>query len=203
MKITAIKQQARLQNRYSVYVNDKYAFSLSESALLASQLHSGIELSREQLADYTQVAKDDKAYGLTLAYVARRPRSTYELNVYFRKKGYEEPVRASIIERLEGLGLVNDRQFAESWVSSRRLLKPVSRRRLTQELQQKKIPESIINEALADDETTDRDTLRALITRKQRQLSYQDPNKLMQFLARQGYRYDDIKAELGDTRSSS
>jgi regulatory protein len=203
MKITAIKQQARLQNRYSVYVNDKYAFSLSESALLASQLHSGIELSREQLADYTQVAKDDKAYGLTLAYVARRPRSTYELNVYFRKKGYEEPVRASIIERLEGLGLVNDRQFAESWVSSRRLLKPVSRRRLTQELQQKKIPESIINEVLADDETTDRDTLRALITRKQRQLSYQDPNKLMQFLARQGYRYDDIKAELGDTRSSS
>ena len=45
MKITSIKQQAKNSGRYSVYIDEEYAFSLSESALLASKLVKGQEVT--------------------------------------------------------------------------------------------------------------------------------------------------------------
>ena len=81
---------------------------------------------------------------------------------------------------------------------NRRLLKAVSKRRLMQELRQKRIADDVIQQVLAEDETDDRNVLRELVERKRRQSKYQDNLKLMQYLARQGFSYDDIKAALAD-----
>jgi regulatory protein len=127
-----------------------------------------------------------------------RPRSAWELNDYLRRKNTEEPVAKKIIAKLTKLDLVNDVSFARSWVENRRLLKPVSKRRLQKELKQKRVDETIIEEALREDETDERDVLRDLIARKRKQSKYQDELKLMQYLARQGFSYTDIKSALSD-----
>jgi regulatory protein len=194
MKITAIKQQERLKGRYSVFVDDKYAFSLSADALLEERLATGQEIDEAQLKAYKKLSADDKAYGLALAYVVRRLRSRHELTDYFRRKGYDEALAAQILEKLERLGFVDDEKFAEAWVRNRRLLKSVSKRRLTQELRQKRIADDIIDEVLAEDETDEQAVLKELIARKRRQARYRDDQKLMAYLARQGFSYDDIKA---------
>jgi NUDIX domain. len=49
MKITAITQQVKRTDRYSIFVDGKYAFSLSESGLLASGLAVGQELTPAEL----------------------------------------------------------------------------------------------------------------------------------------------------------
>ena len=198
MKITAIKQQERLKGRYSIYVDETYAFSLSADALLQSQLHSGQSLDEVELKSYKKLSADDKAYGLALAYLARRMRSQWELADYFRRKEYDEVLAAQLMERLQALGLVDDAKFAEAWVRNRRLLKAVSKRRLTQELRQKRVAEALIEQALYEDETDEQMVLRDLVIRKRRQTKYQDDLKLMQYLARQGFSYDDIKAALHD-----
>lgn len=197
MQITAIKQQERLKGRYSIYVDDKYAFSLSADALLDERLHQGQELDEQQLKAYKKLSADDKAYGLALAYVARRLRSQWELRDYFRRKGYDEALSEQILQRLEKLGLVDDEKFARAWVNDRRLFKSTSKRRLTQELRAKRISDDIIDEVLAEDETDERQVLRELVERKRKQSRYQDDLKLMQYLARQGFSYDDIKQVLG------
>jgi hypothetical protein len=46
MKITAIKQQVKRQGRYSIFVDDKYAFSLSENALLDQKITIGLEIGQ-------------------------------------------------------------------------------------------------------------------------------------------------------------
>ena len=196
MIITAIKQQERLKGRYSIYVDGKYAFSLSAETLLDEKLHNGFEFDEQQLKAYKKLSQDDKAYGLALAYVARRMRSEWELRDYFRRKGYEPELADQLVDRLNRLGFVNDTKFAEAWVSNRRLLKPVSKRRLVQELKQKRIAADVIDQVLQDDETSDRQVLQEIIVRKRRQTKYQDNLKLMQYLARQGFSYDDIKASL-------
>lgn len=198
MKISAIKQQERLKNRYSIYVDDKYSFSLSADALLSTKLYSGQELTEAEVKTYKKLSADDKAYGLALAYVARRMRSRYEISDYFRRKGYEQALSEQLLSRLESLGFVNDEKFAEAWVGNRRLLKPTSKRRLVQELRQKRITDDIIERVLQGDETQERDVLRELIVRKRRQTKYQDNLKLMQYLARQGFGYDDIKTALSE-----
>lgn len=198
MKITAIKQQERLKGRYSVFVDEKYAFSLSADALLEKRLVNGQEIDEPQLKAYKKLSADDKAYNLTLAYVVRRLRSRWELTDYFRRKGYDQALADQILEKLEHLDLVNDEKFAQAWVRNRRLLKPVSRRRLTAELRQKHIAVEIIEQVLAGDEADEQSVLRELISRKRKQTRYQDPQKLMAYVARQGFSYEDIKAALTD-----
>ena len=196
MNITAIKQQVKLAGRYSIFVDEKYSFSLSEGTLLDEKLYVGMELDKTQVESYKKLSADDKAYNLTLAYVARRPRSRWELEDYFRRKGYDEEVGVQILEKLERLGFVNDENFARSWVENRRLLKPISTRKLSMELRQKRIADETIRKVLAEDETDELDTLRQLVERKRKQTKYQDDMKLMQYLARQGFGYDDIKQAL-------
>lgn len=198
MKVTAIKQQVKLQGRYSIFVDEKYAFSLSEGALLDAKIYVGNELDEEQVKAYKKLSADDKAYNLTLAYVARRMRSQWELQDYFRRKGYDEEVAKQILEKLERFGYVNDETFARSWVENRRLLKPTSKRKLTQELRQKRIADSIIDKVLSEDEADELAVLRALVEKKRHQTKYSDNLKLMQYLAGQGFGYGDIKAVLGE-----
>lgn len=198
MKITAIRRQERLKGRYSIFVDEKYAFSLSADALLEEGLASGKEIDEPQLKAYKKLSADDKAYNLALAYVIRRLRSRWELTDYFRRKSYDKALASQIMDKLKHLDLVDDKKFAEAWIRNRRLLKPVSQRRLVAELRQKRIAEEIIEQALAEDETDERSVLHELIARKRKQTRYRDPQKLMAYLARQGFSYDDIKTALTD-----
>lgn len=201
MQITAIRQQERLKGRYSIYVDEAYAFSLSADALLAERLVQGQELTDEQLKAYKKLSGEDKAYGLALAYVARRMRSEWELTDYFRRKDYDQALANQLLDRLKRLNLVDDKAFADAWVRNRRLLKSTSKRRLSQELRQKRVADDIIEQALVEDEADEQQVLRELIERKRRQTKYQDNLKLMQYLARQGFVYGDIKAALENEAS--
>lgn len=196
MKVTNITPQVHRPNRYSIYVDGRYAFSLSADALLSSKLATGQELDASQLQTLKTLSAEDKSYNSVLAYLARRPRSEWEILAYMRRKRYDGQSQHDILEKLHRLGLVDDVAFARSWVENRRLLKPVSKRRLEQELKQKRVGDQTIEEVLAEDDTNDLDTLRQLVEQKRRQSRYQDNQKLMQYLARQGYRYEDIKTVL-------
>jgi regulatory protein len=199
MKITAIKAQVKRAGRYSIFVDEKYSFSLSDSALLEQKLTNGQEVSREDVLRLKELSANDKLFNQVVRYVALRPRSTYEIEQYLLRKHSPAAANEEILNKLRNLGFVNDSDFARSWAESRRLLKPISRRKLQLELRQKRITDEIIREVLGEDETTDRDTLKELIARKTKQTKYQDRTKLMQYLSRQGFGYDDIKSALQDT----
>lgn len=195
MKISRIQQQVKQSNRYSIYIDDKFAFGMSEDSLLASGIYVGLELTTNERKTLEEGAAQDKIYGAALRYIALRPRSTYELRLYLKRKKAEEPAIEQIIERLARIDLLNDEKFAELWVANRRLLKAVSKRRLRQELQVKQIRSDIIDRVLQEeDEDVDRQALLQLIEKKRSR--YPSEEKLMQYLARQGFPYDDIKSAL-------
>ena len=196
MTITAIQQQVKRAGRYSVFVDGKYAFSLSADALLHAGLVQGQELSQDELTGWKKASQDDKAYALTLAYIARRMRSEGELRDYFRRKGLEDFGR-TVLPKLRERGLVDDEEFAKRWVENRRLLKATSTKKLKLELRQKHIADDIVRRVLAEDETDERAVLKELVDRKRKQTRYQDDQKLIAYLARQGFNYDDIKSVLG------
>jgi regulatory protein len=76
MKITNIKQQEKRKDRYSFFVDGKYAFSLSESALLEQKLAGGQEIGAAQLKNFKRLSVDDKAYGNALRWAAMRSRKS-------------------------------------------------------------------------------------------------------------------------------
>lgn len=198
MKISNIKQQQKRSDRYSVYVDKKYVFSLSESALLTSGLFVGQELGSQELATLKDTSQRDKAYNQALGQIARRVRSEWEIRDYLKRKGYDPELVDEIVKRLYAIELLNDAEFARMWIENRRLLKSTSTRRLQMELRQKHIPDDIIRSSLAHDTADERAILRDLITRKRKIARFQDEQKLIAYLIRQGFNYNDIKQVLSE-----
>lgn len=198
MKITDIKQQVKRQDRYSIYVDSKYVFSFSESELLNLGLRINQEFEPGELEKLKKTAIEDKAYMRSLDLIARRQRSEWELRDYLKRKDYEPDVIEKIVNRLGIAGYVDDKKFAKALVSNRRLLKATSKRKLQMELRQKRVADEVVSEVLALDETDERDVLRELIAKKRSQSRYQDDQKMIAYLSRQGFNYEDIKAAMSD-----
>ena len=195
MKITAIKQQAKRPDRYSIFIDGKYSFSLSETALLDAKIASGQNLEKEQVREFKQISADDKIYQQALKYAAMRPRSVGEMEFYLSYKKQASPsLSEEILNKLSNIGMLNDEKFAEMFINDRLLFKPTSLRKLKVELKKKKISQEIIERVLHDKK--DNSTINLVIASKRRQKKYQDDEKLMQYLARQGYSYGDIKNAL-------
>jgi len=198
MKITDIRQQVKRVDRYSIHIDGKYAFPLGETELLNTGLRIGQEFDQAGLDELKDKAVIDKGYDRALNLIMRRPRSEWELRDYLKRKEYSTEVTDQILNKLSERGYVDDVDFATRWVDSRRLLKSTSKRRLIQELRQKRVADETIQAVLEADETDERAVLRDLIERKRKQTKYQDDLKLMQYLVRQGYNYGDIKSVLQD-----
>jgi len=196
VKITDIKQQVKRQDRYSIYIDGKYDFSLSESELMNIGLKIGQEFSSEEFASLKQKAIVDKAYDSSLNLIARRPRSIWETREYLKRKEYSEEVISQVLNMLSNKKYLDDEKFAEAWVNSRRLLKSVGKRRLIQELRAKRVDQEIIDNVLQNDKTDDREVIKDLIAKKRSQTRYQDDQKLMAYLVRQGFNYSDIKESI-------
>lgn len=196
MKVTRIVEQTKYRGRYAIFVDGAYAFSLSETVLLESGLTLGSELSATELAKWRRRSAEGKQQDRALRYVLMRPRSTGEVRVYLRQKGTPPGLVEQILNKLSKAGLLDDEAFAKSFVESRRL-RPTSRLKLQQHLRAKHLGDEIIEQALDAERSTDQEALRVLIAKKMHLLRFrQSPQKLMQYLARQGFGYDDIKTAL-------
>lgn len=195
-KVTDIKQQIKRQDRYSIFIDGKYSFSLSENELMQSGIRLNREYTTTELEELKQTAVLDKAYMRSLDMLSRRARSEWELRDYLRRKDYEPEVIEQIIARLKKSQYIDDYNFAKAWVDNRRLLKATSKRKLSQELKQKRVEQSVIDEVLEEDDTDELTVIRELIVKKRTQSRYQDDQKLIAYLLRQGFSYGDVKDAL-------
>ena len=199
MKITEIKQQQKRADRFSVYVDGKYSFSLSTDELLNSQIHVGLEISSSQLSDLNKLAENSIVRAQCYRYISYRLRSTWEIETYLKRKGYSTGLINDTIQYLTQKKLIDDNEFANRWIENRVLLKPTSINVLRLELKQKRIKPDIISQALAGQEIDELKMINQLIDKKRQQSKYQDNLKLMQLLARKGFSYDLIKQALNSS----
>jgi len=197
MKITRLKAQVKNPDRVSVYVDEKYSFSLNVNQMLDQRLHVGLEVDQARLDELKHTSEFGKAYERALMYVMLRPRSRREVQDYARRKKWAPEDTQAIIEKLVTKRYLDDRSFARSWAESRALGKKTSRRKLMMELKQKGVTEDIINEVLETSSFNEDDALQQLIVKKRKLARYAaDDQKLMRYLAGQGFSFDDIKAAL-------
>lgn len=195
--ITDIKQQQRHSGRFSIYLDGQYVFSLDDLALGSSGLRVGQELSGRDVEQWQKRSAEGKAYNAALRFLSYRPRSRHELRDSLLRKEYDPQTVEAVLVRLEGAGMVNDAAFAASWVASRRALQHRSKQVLLMELLQKGVAKdtatAVLQEISSDDQL---ETLVQLAARKSQLGQYKDPQKLIAYLSRQGFRYSEIKQAL-------
>ena len=198
MNISSIKQQVKNPERASIFVDGKYSFSLSLNELVTEKLKLKQEISEEELKRLKKLSADGKLKARALEWVFNRPRSLRELRDYLYRKKAEPEQIMGISEELEKRGYISDRSFAE-WLIDMRRRGGKSDRVIQNELMKKGVGREIISETLVKNSNEERALLKTLIEKKLRLPRYNtDEMKLKQYLLRQGFSYDDIKAVLSD-----
>lgn len=211
MKITSVSAQVRNPDRVNVSVDGKFRFSLDIFQLTELGVKVGKEFSEEELTALEGESSYGKLYTKSLEYCMLRPHSSREMRDYLWRKtretkyksrsgelktrpGVAQEIATRVYDRLVEKGYIDDEKFARWWVENRNLRKGTSRRKLQAELQAKGVASAVIAAMLEDSSRNDENELAKIIAKKR--VKYPDEQKLIAYLARQGFRYDDIKSAL-------
>ncbi len=199
MKITVIKAQVKNENRVSIFLDNKYSFSLTLDQLLEEKLKKNDELDESRLKHLKKLSDEGKLKARALEWLMNRPHSRREFRDYMYRKKAEKDLTAAWEEEFIEKNYLSDDHFAR-WFAENRLRKKKSRRAVVAELASKGISREVADkvlEDLIDGETNDSESLRALIEKLKTRTRYQDQQKLKAYLVSKGFSYSDIKEALG------
>ena len=210
--ITDIKQAVKNPNRTNIFVNGKYRFSLDIFQLTQLNIKIGAKFSKVEIENLEQQSEFGKLYALALNYCLMRPHSEKEIRDYlwkktlnrklknrktgefYEKKGVSKVSAEQALQRLIEKGYVDDFKFAKFWIENRNQRKGSSIKKLKSELFSKGVSDEIIEQILASSKRNDSEEIQKIIAKKAKK--YTDEKKLVAYLARQGFSYDEIKRAL-------
>ena len=146
---------------------------------------------------------------MCLRLLTARARTRAELAGQLAKRGYPDDLSTRVLDRLTDVGLLDDADFAEQWVHSRRANAGKGKHALAAELHTKGVDNDVITAVLSGiDAGAERDRAEQLVQTKLRRENLDDDAKvsrrLVAMLARRGYSqtmaYDVVSVELAAER---
>lgn len=192
--VTRVSPQQATAERMNIYLDGRYAFSLSVRALTEHPVSVGDHLTEADIARLRNADEPERAVFAALNLLTHRGRSERELRQRLRQKEFTPAAIDAAIQRVIDWGYLSDERFAAAWVEQRQASRPRSRRALEHELRDKGVSRDIIETTMAEteiDEVADARRLAADKWRKDRDL---EPDKRRQrtaaYLARRGYGWD-------------
>jgi len=142
----------------------------------------------------TSDSRHEQAHALCLRLLTVRSRTRAELAGQLAKRGYPDPIAAVVLDRLAAVDLIDDKEFADQWVRSRRARAGKGKRALAAELRTKGVEDEVIAAALDGiDASAERERAEQLVEQKLRREALADGDdakvtrRLVGMLARRGY----------------
>lgn len=204
-RIVRISQESAYSKRYLLEIESGCSVSVHEDVLVTYGLYKGMAVDEEQIAAWCEADERNKVRQAAYRYLSYRPRTAWELKKHLQRQQWRSVMIDQIVNELQEVGYLDDRAFAVEWVKQRGKQKGLGPQRLRQELVNKGVAESLIEEALHQwDEEEERQ--RAMEIAKRRYLRIeQEPwpkieRRLGSYLARRGYSMTVIYDVLGQLR---
>ena len=154
----------------------------------------------------SDATRDEQARSLCLRLLAARARTRAELAGQLARRGYPDDVSNRVLDRLAAVGLVDDADFAEQWVRTRRRSAGKGKRALVAELRTKGVEDDVIGAALDGmGPGAERDNAAELVRMRLRRENLDGDvakvtRRLVGMLARRGYcqtvAFDTVSTEL-------
>ena len=196
-KITKIQAQKR-PGRYNVYLNDKYAFPINEETFIHFRLSKGMEVTKhliEKINDFDNMAQ---AYNKALTYLTRQLRTQKEVEMKLKQLSFSDEVIEQVIAKLLDLRLLNDGEYAKSYVRTMMKTSDKGPQYIIGHLRQKGVLENDIENALElfDDDSQVATALKVgqkMAEKNQKLAVRQQILKIKQRLLNKGFRGDVIE----------
>jgi len=160
-QITAIKPQKRGNDKLNIYLDGKFAFSVTTEILLRENLKEGQEISSNKVTALIEESELSAIFDKVLRFLSFRPRSEFEINEYLLRKNVGEETRKMVMQKLKVLKLIDDEAFARWWVEQRSTFRPRGIRMLKYELRRKGIDRDLIEKTIKENRSPATDLLLA------------------------------------------
>lgn len=145
--VTKIIAQKR-KGRFNVYVNDKYAFPVSEEVMIKFHIFKEMELNDQLIEEIKDADDFSKLYNYAVNYLSYQLRTEQEIMDKLKNETENLEKIELVINRLKNLNLLSDRNYAESYVRSVKNEGNKGPKSIFQKLNQKGIDQQTIEDAI-------------------------------------------------------
>lgn len=191
--ISKIEPQRR-KGRYNIYINDEFAFGVDEEVLLKFNLNKGMHVTSALQKEIEADESYYKAFQKTLNYLSYSLRSKKQIRDYLQKNEFEHYSERMIVQ-LEEMRLLDDLNYAESYVRTMANINRKGPRNVEQDLKQRGIAEADIMTAL-DGYSYEQQLENALYlaekkwNKTQNSSTFESIQKVKQYIVNKGYSFE-------------
>lgn len=198
--ITKIEAQKRSKDRVNIYVDEEYFMAVYAELVYTHSLKKGMEIDKESLENLLHDEMYMKAKNKALTILSKSEQSEKKLKEKLLND-FDENIVEDVIDFLKGYKLINDNLLAEKIVHDNMNLSKFGKNKIKQNLYNKGIAASDIQDALSQIDPDDEyENAKYLAEKRLKRLKGEDKNKInqkiYQHLAYKGFSYDIIKRVL-------
>ena len=202
--MTVSKIEPLSKSRYKVFIEGQFAFTLYKG-----------ELSRYHIAEDNRI--DEEVYDILRKLVIKRAklramhllsdmgRTESQLRTKLKQGGYPDEAVEEAIRYVKSFGYINDAEYVRSFIDSRKEKK--SKKEIYAALKQKGVDSDIIEQVFEEMDYGEEDSRQAIeaLMRKRNynpdSADLTEKQKLMGYLMRKGFRYEDVNSVLNSADS--
>ena len=202
--MTVSKIEPLSKSRYKVFIEGQFAFTLYKG-----------ELSRYHIAEDNRI--DEEVYDILRKRVIKRAklramnllsdmgRTESQLRTKLKQGGYPDEAVEEAIRYVKSFGYINDAEYVRSFIDSRKEKK--SKKEIYAALKQKGVDSDIIEQVFEEMDYGEEDSRQAIeaLMRKRNynpdSADLKEKQKLMGYLMRKGFRYEDVNSVLNSADS--
>lgn len=202
--MTVSKIEPLSKSRYKVFIEGQFAFTLYKG-----------ELSRYHIAEDNRI--DEEVYDILRKLVIKRAklramhllsdmgRTESQLRTKLKQGGYPDEAVEEAIRYVKSFGYINDAEYVRSFIDSRKEKK--SKKEIYAALKQKGVDSDIIEQVFEEMDYGEEDSRQAIeaLMRKRNynpdSADLKEKQKLMGYLMRKGFRYEDVNSVLNSANS--
>lgn len=197
MLVTRIERTKR--GRFSVYIDGEFFCALHPDVFALSGLGAGSEVDPGRMEEWRGESEERIARERALRLLSRRAYTEKGLYDKLREHAGERHAAAAVA-RMKELGLVDDADYARRYAAEVMETKGFSKLRVARELARRGVGRETADAALGELEDDPQAAIARVVLRKYMRHLGDEKGvaKTVGALVRLGYRYDDIRAVVGN-----
>lgn len=207
--VTKIEAQKRHKDRYNIYIDETFAFGVSEATLAHFAIFKDQTVSKERSLTIQKYEAENQLFERALHYLSRALHTRQQVSDKLKILTQEERLITQTLARLEEMGFVNDRLYAESYTRTAMTMQNKGPKKIRQELKLKGVSEADIAAGLKEyDEASLANNLHQLANKKyqaykRRHSQTESLQKTRQFLYQKGFAGDAIQNAIADLKEET
>jgi regulatory protein len=199
--ITKIEYQKKNKERFNIYIDDEYGFSVDISIMINYSLKKGMELDDALIGDILSSEEKISVYNYGISVLSKYAKSEFELRLKMQRKGFEPRLIDNAISRLKEQKYLDDERYCEMFINDKINISNHGVRKIKEALYYKGIDKEIIEEKIKII-TSDSEEERAYLLGGKKLSSIKEKDtrkrmaKLSNYLIGKGFEYETVNKTL-------